>query len=90
MVDRIRKLEIALGCSEKRLYSSEIDCYEKLGKSLVFATSLPKKHELCKDDIKIKVAIPKGIDGALLDSVIGRKIKKDVDSDESIFYELLE
>lgn len=90
MVDRIRKLETALGFPEKKLYPSEVACYEKLGKSLVFAKSLPKGHKLCKDDIKVKVAVPKGIEGALLESVISMKIKKDVDHDESIFYELLE
>lgn len=90
MVERIHKTEIALGCHVKKLYPSEVACYAKLGKSLVFAKPLLKGHKLSADDIKIKVSIAKGIDGAFLESVIGRTIKKDVQYDESILYEVLE
>lgn len=90
MVERIRKIETALGNPLKQLYSSEVTCYEKLRKTLVTAKPLLEGHQLCKEDIKIKVAVPKGIDGLFLDSIIGKRLKRNVEIDESLLYEFLE
>lgn len=64
--------------------NSELPCYEKLGKTLVYTRDLPKGHKLCMSDLNIKVAEPKGIDGTDMDDVIGKILTTEVEKDESV------
>ncbi|XP_017783274.1 PREDICTED: sialic acid synthase [Nicrophorus vespilloides] len=84
MVTKIRMLEIALGEPQKLLRKSELPCYQKLGKTLVAARDLHKGYILTKDDVKVKVAEPKGLDGCELLKVVGKVLLKDFKEDESI------
>lgn len=89
MVQRIRTLEIALGTSVKQLQSSEMSCYIKLRKSLVVSRAVSKGHKLKGDDLKVKVAEPIGIDASLLDKIIGKVAKKNMQQDETLTAECL-
>ncbi|XP_025831411.1 sialic acid synthase [Agrilus planipennis] len=84
MIDRVRMLQVALGKPEKKMQISEYECYKKLGKTVVAAKSITKGTPLQKEHLKVKVALPKGIDASKEARLIGRIIKKDLDEDESI------
>lgn len=83
-MSNIRSLEKALGNTNKVIQKSEFACYQKLGKSLVFSKDLPKNHKLNPEDLKVKVAEPKGIDGKDFDKVIGRILTRDVNENQSV------
>lgn len=57
---------------------SEIPCYKKLGKSLIFSKNLQAGHIVTSEDFKLKISIPKGIDGSELDNIIGKTLYEDV------------
>ncbi|GLH09797.1 uncharacterized protein GBIM_14849 [Gryllus bimaculatus] len=84
MVQEIRELEKALGKPEKKRQPSELDCFMKLGKTLVAGKYLKRGVPLQKEDIKIKVADPKGCPAESLNSILGKVLIRDVEEDESI------
>lgn len=90
LIDNVRELEIALGKPAKSLQQSEIPCFNKLGKTVVAAKCLEKGTILEVEYLKIKVAEPKGIDGAKIYSLVGKKLCKTVQEDESITENILE
>lgn len=84
LVTRIRLTETALGEPVKKVCLSETPCLLKLGKTIVLKKVVKAGDILQKDDLSIKVSEPRGIDGALADSIIGRKVKIDLDEDEPL------
>ncbi|KAJ8952931.1 hypothetical protein NQ318_006548 [Aromia moschata] len=84
LVNNIRTLESAMGQPIKIMQISELPCYQKLGKTLVYVKSLPKGHKLDFEELNVKVAEPKGIDGSKLSEVIGQMLVLDVEEDESV------
>ncbi|KAJ8984650.1 hypothetical protein NQ317_009878 [Molorchus minor] len=89
LVDNIRTLEKAMGKNYKYVQNSELPCYQKLGKTLVYTKDLIKGHKLDIHDLNVKVAEPKGIDGAKLNLVIGKVLSVDVRHDDSVLSEHL-
>ncbi|KAG5892653.1 hypothetical protein JTB14_025447 [Gonioctena quinquepunctata] len=87
LVFNIRTLEKAMGQPIKILRQSERPCYEKLGKTLVYAKPLKKGSKLDFHDLLTKVAEPKGIDGAEIWNTAGRLLSRDVFKDESVLPE---
>lgn len=90
LVERIRTLEVALGKSVKKVQESELACYTKLGKTLVVTRTVSKGHRLLASDLLVKVAEPKGIDGSMIEEVIGRIVNKSLEEDQSLCSEDLE
>ncbi|XP_057658886.1 sialic acid synthase [Diorhabda carinulata] len=90
LVTNIRNVEAAMGRPIKEFQISEKPCYEKLGKTLVYTKRLKSGHKLENGDINVKVAEPKGIDGAEMAKIIGKKLLIDVLEDESILFNHLE
>lgn len=90
MITNIRKIENAMGKPSKVMYPSEKTCYNKLGKTIVAAKYLPVGHVLKEDDMLVKVAEPKGIDASNFFSIIGKKLKHDVNEDDSVLFDYLE
>ncbi|CAG9861330.1 unnamed protein product [Phyllotreta striolata] len=84
LVKGIRSVEMALGEPIKKFQECEKSCYEKLGKTLVYRRNLRKNHIVRRDDLNVKVAEPKGIDGAVIDDIIGKSLRKDVEEDQSV------
>lgn len=87
MVDSIRTVEKAFGQPIKIVQPCEKPCYDKLGKSLVYAKTLPGGHAIAEGDLKIKVAEPKGIDGSKLFEIFGKILTREVEEDTSVFQE---
>ncbi|CAH1155220.1 unnamed protein product [Phaedon cochleariae] len=84
LVEDIRTLEKAMGEPVKILRESEKPCYEKLGKSLVYARPLHKGHTLELSDFHVKVSVPKGIDGSDMMKVVGKKLVGNVRENEPV------
>lgn len=80
----IRSVEMALGTPIKKVSPCEMECIAKLGKSIVLKNFVRAGHVLQKQDLTIKVAEPKGIDGSLLDSVVGKKVKYNLNEDQAV------
>ncbi|KAK9509374.1 hypothetical protein O3M35_006705 [Rhynocoris fuscipes] len=84
MVDSIREIEIAMGNGIKEIQPSELECYNKLGKTLVTAKCLQSGCKLDITDIKVKVSSIKGISPIEIYNIIGRKLKNDLEEDQII------
>lgn len=84
LVHKIRILETAMGVPVKEIRPSELPFSKKFAKSLVLSRFVRKGHRITKDDLKIKVSDPTGIDASLLSSVLGKIVKKNIDEDESL------
>lgn len=84
LVNKIRLLETALGEPCKTRQPCENACYQKLGKTVVASGILKSGTVLSTDHIKIKVAEPKGWAAEEMGEILGRKLKRDIQADESI------
>ncbi|XP_066141140.1 sialic acid synthase [Euwallacea fornicatus] len=84
MVAIIRDVEVALGQPLKQIQPSEIPCFKKLGKSLVYAKDLVLGHKLRNNDIKIKVSVPKGLDPLECHNILGKVLKCSVRKDDPV------
>lgn len=73
-----------MGNPHKIMQKSELMCYDKLGKTLIFSKKFPKGHQLKAGDLKVKVAITKGIDGSQHDQILGKYLVKDVIENDSV------
>ena len=80
----IRLLEKALGDGIKKNQPSEKACNDKLGKSIVLTKNLKVNHILKKEDMTVKVADPKGLNPNIMFEILGKKINKDKDFDETL------
>lgn len=69
---------------ERKLMSCEVDCFNKLGKCLVYSKKNFIGHVLTEEDFCVKVCEPKGIAGENFDFVIGKVLRKDVSVDEPV------
>ncbi|XP_039273234.2 N-acetylneuraminate-9-phosphate synthase-like [Styela clava] len=84
LVEDIRTVEKALGTTEKKIRKSEEPCYLKLGKTVVASHKLTAGHVITENDLAMKVAEPKGIRTENCEKIIGRRIKRNIEEDESI------
>lgn len=62
----------------------------QLGKSVVAKGAIPKGTLLSLDMFAVKVAEPKGIPPENMQQLVGKKIKVDVDDDDSILADMIE
>lgn len=70
--------------ADRKLLASEVACFRKLGKSLVYKNGLSRGHILSQDDINVKVSEPHGIRPEFLESVLGQRIVRPCYQDEPI------
>lgn len=68
----------------KDIKKCEINCHNKLGKSLVFTKDLNRGHVLCENDIAVKVSEPKGLPAEVHDEIIGQFLMDDVRADSPL------
>lgn len=80
----IRRIENALGSTEKKIQNSELACINKLGKSIVITRDIKKNDVITENDITVKVADPKGINPNKLHEIIGMKINCDKIKDDTL------
>ncbi|XP_012686810.1 N-acetylneuraminic acid synthase a [Clupea harengus] len=90
LVRSIRTVERALGTGVKRMLPCEVPCHDKLGKSVVAKTAIPKDTKLTLDMMTVKVAEPKGAPPEDIFQLVGKKVIADVEEDESITTEIID
>ncbi|TSN95670.1 Sialic acid synthase [Bagarius yarrelli] len=90
LVRSIRIVERALGNGVKSMLPSEVPCHDKLGKSVVAKTAIPKGTELTLDMLAVKVAEPKGVAPEDIFELVGKKTLLDIGEDESITVDAVE
>lgn len=77
--------------NEKNILNCEKICWNKLGKTLVYANALMADDKLKPNDISVKVSEPKGISTDFYYNMFNRILKTNVQLDEPIdlahFYE---
>uniref|UniRef100_A0A1A9W2C9 AFP-like domain-containing protein n=1 Tax=Glossina brevipalpis TaxID=37001 RepID=A0A1A9W2C9_9MUSC len=71
---------------ERNLFSCEVKCHTKLGKSLVAARHISRGKTLDADDVLIKVSEPCGISADEYYNVIGAQITEDVYQDTPLLW----
>jgi N-acetylneuraminate synthase/sialic acid synthase len=81
----LKRARIALGDGVKIVYPSEASAMQKMGKALVAAQDLPAGHRLSIQDIAIK-SPGDGLSPIELDAIIGKTLKKPLQTDEAISF----
>lgn len=90
LVRAIRLVETAMGSPIKQLLPCEKNCYDKLGKSVIAKMNITKGTELSLDMFAVKVGEPRGISPEKMHLLVGKKIKVDVECDDSILPNMIE
>ncbi|XP_044513448.1 sialic acid synthase [Gracilinanus agilis] len=90
LVKEIRLVEKALGSPVKRLLPCEVPCNDKLGKSVVAKVRIPEGTILTMDMLTVKVGEPKGYPPEGIASLIGQKVKVNIEEDDTITEEAIE
>ncbi|MBL8103121.1 MAG: N-acetylneuraminate synthase family protein [Anaerolineales bacterium] len=88
LVRDLRRVKVAMGDGEKKIYPSEINPIHKMGKKLVAARDLQAGHKLTREDVAIK-SPSDGIPPYELDNVIGKTLAIDIDEDTGFSFEIL-
>lgn len=88
LVRDLRRVKVAMGDGEKRIYPSEINPIQKMGKKLVAARNLKAGHVLTHDDLAIK-SPGDGIPPYELENVVGKTLVRDLAVDENFSIEFL-
>lgn len=69
---------------ERIIFPCELDCRNKLGKSIVYTRNLPTGHILSSTDITIKVSEPSGISAEYFEDAINKMLRHDVFADNAV------
>jgi sialic acid synthase len=85
----LTRIRVALGDGRKRVYPSEILGITKMGKKLVAAHPLRSCRVLTEADVSIKSPGGDGLEPYQFSQVIGRVLRKDLDTDEAIQLDML-
>ncbi|HNE04243.1 MAG TPA: N-acetylneuraminate synthase family protein [Anaerolineales bacterium] len=86
LVRDLRRVKVAMGDGEKRIYPSEVNPIHKMGKKLVAARDLKAGQVLTREDIAIK-SPSDGIPPYELDNVLGKTLAKDLFEDDNFTFE---
>ena len=89
LVRDLRRVRIALGDGEKKIYPSEVNPITKMGKKLVASHDLQAGHTLTISDIAVK-SPSDGIPPYELDNVIGKVLRNALSEDDNITFENLQ
>ncbi|MFH1450142.1 MAG: N-acetylneuraminate synthase [bacterium] len=88
MVQAIRDTEKALGSPIKRCTQAEKELYRLGRRSLVAACNIPKKTVITREMIEVKRP-GYGIPTKMLNLVIGRSARVDIEEDDILFWEMI-
>jgi sialic acid synthase SpsE len=87
MISKIRDIETAMGNGEKNgPRKEESELFEKARRSIIARVPLKVGHVIREEDLVIKRP-GTGVHPSMWDLVIGRTVKKEMDSDESITWD---
>ncbi|XP_036950219.1 sialic acid synthase-like [Acanthopagrus latus] len=94
---KFQKSELEFKFSKKALerpynskHSCEKNCHDKLGKSVVAKGAILKGTVLSLDMLAVKVGEPKGIPPEDMQKLVGKKMRTDVEDDDSILVDMIE
>ncbi|XP_015704980.1 sialic acid synthase [Coturnix japonica] len=90
LVKAIRTVEKAMGSPIKQLLPCEMACNEKLGKSVVAKVTIPEGTILTLDMLTVKVGEPKGFAPEAIFDLVGQKVKRTIEEDETITEQAVE
>ncbi|CAJ1052742.1 N-acetylneuraminic acid synthase a [Xyrichtys novacula] len=90
LVHAIRLVERSLGTGLKRMLPCEKPCHDKLGKSVVAKTNIPKGTTLTEAMLTVKVAEPMGVPAEDIYELVGKTVLEDVKEDESVVPEVVD
>ncbi|XP_014809321.1 PREDICTED: sialic acid synthase [Calidris pugnax] len=90
LVKAIRTVEKAMGSPIKQLLPCEMACNEKLGKSVVAKVTIPEGAVLTLDMLTVKVGEPKGFPPEAIFDLVGQKVIKNIEEDETITEQAVE
>ncbi|XP_029353148.1 sialic acid synthase-like [Echeneis naucrates] len=90
LVRAIRLVETAMGSPVKQMLPCEKNCHDKLGKSVVAKVAIRSGVVLSLDMFAVKVGEPKGIPPENIQQLVGKKLKVDVDADDSILANMID
>ena len=80
MVNDIRRMEVLLGSSEKRIHEGEMAIRHKLGKSIVAKRPIKKGDRITASDLITK-SPGSGINAKHLDEMVGKIAQQDIEAD---------
>ncbi len=89
LIVQVRRVEMALGSSEKQPTAREIENAKGMRRSIVACRNIKAGDGIKKDDITFKRPAS-GIKPQLYDEIIGKKVKRDIGADEIITMEEVE
>ena len=89
MVRDLRRIRLALGDGEKRVYPSESAAAVKMGKKLVAARDLAPGERIEEDDLAAR-SPGDGIPPCDIDDVIGCRLRRAVTKDTTLSFEMLD
>ncbi|XP_066277645.1 sialic acid synthase-like [Branchiostoma lanceolatum] len=84
LVKKVRVVEVAMGSFVKDMRPCEIACHDKLGKSVVAKQGIPAGTALTMDMLTVKVAEPKGFPPENIYQLVGKKLKRALEYDETV------
>ncbi len=85
----LRRVDISLGDGKRVIYDFEMEARRKMGKGIYSACSLPAGTVLEWEHISLKTPA-NGIPPYLIDKIIGKKLKVDLDEETPISLDILE
>lgn len=88
LVRDLRRVRVALGDGEKKIYPSEVNPIHKMGKKLVASQNLKAGHKITVTDVAIK-SPSDGLPPYELENLIGKTLTKDLLEDENFSFEIL-
>jgi N-acetylneuraminate synthase/sialic acid synthase len=89
LVRDLKRLPKALGDGVKSVYEIEKEPIKKMGKSIVAAKNLKKGTKLSMVDLALK-SPGGGLPPFKHENLVGRELKKDIDEDDPITYDMFE
>lgn len=89
LVRDLKRLPKALGDGVKSVYEIEKEPIKKMGKSIVAAKKLKKGTKLSMVDLALK-SPGGGLPPFEYENLVGRELKKDIDEDDPITYDMFE
>ena len=90
MIRDIKRIDIAMGSKTKKPLECERIPMKKMSKSIVFARNIRKGEKLSLTDVCIRCSGIDGISPWEIESLRGRKVKKDCMLEDVVTWEVLE
>jgi N-acetylneuraminate synthase/sialic acid synthase len=89
MVRDLRRVDLSLGDGKRVIYDFEVEPRKKMGKGIYTSRNLKAGTIISWDDISLKTPT-NGVPAYMVDKMIGKKLKIDIDEEAALSFEILE